>query len=51
MVFSVVSEIERDLISKRTSESLKTRNTASAKPGRLKGLDIAQAPMSFLCML
>lgn len=37
MVFSMASEIERDLISKRTRESLKARKLAGVKLGRPKG--------------
>ena len=37
MVFSMASEIERDLISKRTRESLKARRLAGVKLGRPKG--------------
>lgn len=37
MVFSMVSEIERDLISKRTRESLRARKQAGIKLGRPKG--------------
>lgn len=37
MVFSMASEIERDLISKRTRESLASRKMAGVKLGRPKG--------------
>lgn len=37
MVFSMASEIERDLISKRTRESLASRKKAGVKLGRPKG--------------
>ena len=37
MVFSIVSEIERDLISQRTKEALKARKAAGVKLGRPKG--------------
>lgn len=37
MVFSMASEIERDLISKRTRESLKARKQAGVKLGRPRG--------------
>jgi len=37
MVFSIASEIERDLISKRTKEALKARKVAGVKLGRPKG--------------
>ncbi|MEK6482007.1 recombinase family protein [Catalinimonas sp. 4WD22] len=37
MVFSMASEIERDLISKRTRESLKAKKLAGVKLGRPKG--------------
>lgn len=37
MVFSMASEIERDLISKRTRESLKARKLAGVKLGQPKG--------------
>lgn len=37
MVFSMASEIERDLISKRTRESLKAKRLAGVKLGRPKG--------------
>ena len=37
IVFSMASEIERDLISKRTRESLKARKLAGVKLGRPKG--------------
>ena len=37
MVFSMASEIERDLISKRTRESLKARKLAGVKLGRPRG--------------
>lgn len=38
MVFSMVSEIERDLISKRTKEALAARRAAGLKLGRPKGI-------------
>ena len=38
MVFSIASEIERDLISKRTKEALKARKVAGVKLGRPKGV-------------
>ena len=38
MVFSIASEIERDLISKRTKEALRARNNAGVKLGRPKGV-------------
>ena len=38
MVFSIASEIERDLISKRTKEALRARKVAGVKLGRPKGL-------------
>ena len=37
MVFSMVSEIERDLISKRTKEALQTKKSSGKKLGRPKG--------------
>lgn len=37
MAFSMASEIERDLISKRTSEALKVRKAAGIRLGRPKG--------------
>ena len=37
MVFSIASEIGRDLISKRTKEALRVRNVAGVKLGRPKG--------------
>lgn len=37
MVFSMASEIERDLISKRTRESLQSKKLAGVKLGRPKG--------------
>lgn len=37
MAFSMASEIERDLISKRTSEALRARRDAGLKLGRPKG--------------
>lgn len=37
MVFSMASEIERDLISKRTRESLASKKLAGVKLGRPKG--------------
>ena len=37
MAFSIASEIERDLISKRTKEALKARKNAGLKLGRPKG--------------
>ena len=37
MVFSIASEIERDLISKRTKEALRARKANSVKLGRPKG--------------
>jgi DNA invertase Pin-like site-specific DNA recombinase len=37
MVFSIASEIERDLISKRTKEALRARKVAGVKLGRPKG--------------
>lgn len=37
MVFSMVSEIERDLISKRTKEALQTKKASGIKLGRPKG--------------
>jgi len=37
MVFSMVSEIERDLISKRTKEALQTKKANGMKLGRPKG--------------
>ena len=38
MAFSIVSEIERDLISKRTKEALRARKNAGVKLGRPKGV-------------
>ena len=38
MVFSIASEIERDLISKRTKEALRARKVAGVKLGRPKGV-------------
>lgn len=38
MVFSMVSEIERDLISKRTKEALHTKKANGVKLGRPKGV-------------
>ena len=38
MVFSIASEIERDLISKRTIEALKARKANGVKLGRPKGV-------------
>ena len=38
MAFSIASEIERDLISKRTKEALKARKVAGIKLGRPKGV-------------
>jgi len=38
MVFSIASEIERDLISKRTKEALKAKKAAGVKLGRPKGV-------------
>ena len=38
MVFSIASEIERDLISKRTKEALKARKNAGVKLGRPRGV-------------
>jgi DNA invertase Pin-like site-specific DNA recombinase len=38
MVFSIASEIERDLISKRTKEALRARKVAGMKLGRPKGV-------------
>jgi DNA invertase Pin-like site-specific DNA recombinase len=38
MVFSIASEIERDLISKRTKEALRARKNAGVKLGRPKGV-------------
>ena len=38
MVFSIASEIERDLISKRTKEALSARKNAGVKLGRPKGV-------------
>lgn len=38
MAFSMASEIERDLISKRTTEALKVRKDAGMQLGRPKGL-------------
>ena len=37
MVFSIASEIERDLISKRTKEALRARKVAGVKLGRPRG--------------
>ena len=37
MIFSIASEIERDLISKRTSEALRTRKLKGLPMGRPKG--------------
>jgi len=37
MAFSIASEIERDLISKRTKEALKARKAAGVRLGRPKG--------------
>ena len=37
MVFSIASEIERDLISKRTKEALRTHKVAGVKLGRPRG--------------
>ena len=37
MVFSIASEIERDLISKRTKEALRARKANGVKLGRPKG--------------
>ena len=37
MAFSIASEIERDLISKRTKEALRARKAAGVKLGRPKG--------------
>jgi DNA invertase Pin-like site-specific DNA recombinase len=37
MAFSIASEIERDLISKRTKEALKARKAQGMKLGRPKG--------------
>jgi DNA invertase Pin-like site-specific DNA recombinase len=37
MAFSIASEIERDLISKRTKEALRARKVAEVKLGRPKG--------------
>ena len=37
MAFSIVSEIERDLISKRTKQALRARKNAGVKLGRPKG--------------
>ena len=37
MVFSMVAEIERDLISKRTKEALQTKKASGVKLGRPKG--------------
>ena len=39
MVFSIASEIERDLISKRTKEALRARKVAGVKLGRPKGAE------------
>jgi len=38
MVFSIASEIERDLISKRTKEALRARKIAGVKLGRPRGV-------------
>lgn len=38
MAFSIASEIERDLISKRTKEALRARKVAGIKLGRPKGV-------------
>ena len=38
MVFSMASEIERDLISKRTKEALQTKKASGIKLGRPKGV-------------
>ena len=38
MVFSRASEIERDLLSKRTKEALRARKVAGVKLGRPKGV-------------
>jgi DNA invertase Pin-like site-specific DNA recombinase len=38
MVFSIASEIERDLISKRTKEALRARKVAGVKLGRPRGV-------------
>jgi DNA invertase Pin-like site-specific DNA recombinase len=38
MVFSIASEIERDLISKRTKEALRARKNAGVKLGRPHGV-------------
>jgi DNA invertase Pin-like site-specific DNA recombinase len=38
MVFSIASEIERDLISKRTKEALRARKNAGVKLGRPRGV-------------
>jgi DNA invertase Pin-like site-specific DNA recombinase len=38
MAFSIASEIERDLISKRTKEALKARKVAGLKLGRPRGV-------------
>ena len=38
MVFSIASEIERDLISKRTKEALRARKVADVKLGRPRGV-------------
>lgn len=37
MAFSIAAEIERDLISKRTKESLRARKAKGVKLGRPKG--------------
>ena len=37
MAFSIASEIERDLISKRTKEALRARKVAGVKLGRPRG--------------
>ena len=39
MVFSIASEIERDLISKRTKEALRARKVAGVKLGRPRGAE------------
>jgi DNA invertase Pin-like site-specific DNA recombinase len=38
MIFSIASEIERDLISKRTSEALRARKLKGLPMGRPKGM-------------
>ena len=38
MVFSIASEIERDLISKRTKKALRARKVAGVRLGRPKGV-------------